>query len=410
MTARTPPHLATLIIVTGGAVLTINMFVPSLPGMAREFGVDYGAMSLVIGAYLLMTSAMQLIFGPLSDVYGRRPLILGGLAVFTLGSLICTLTSDVTLFWVGRLLQAASAVGVALSRAVLRDQYASRELAQKMATVSMVMGLGPLLGPALGGLIDEAFGWRGNFAAYTLLGAGMLALCWRDLGETNSNRGGGFAAQFQAWPELLRSPRFWGYAICWSFSVAAFHVFVAAAPLAMSTAFGMGAGQLGIYMGLMTAGYIVGSWISGQVARRIDWPLTRLMILGRALAAAGLGGALLAWGTGDLGLPVLMAGVIANGLGNGLTSPNAASGVMAVRPHLAEAASGLSSAVIQFAGALMTGLVGLILTPEDALPVLLSAMLAVALVGLVAALWLTRVEQRRGVIRSDVPKAGSGLE
>ena len=146
------------------------------------------------------------------------------------------------------------------------------------------------------------------------------------------------------------------------------------------------------------------------MARRIDWPLTRLMILGRALAAAGLGGALLAWGTGDLGLPVLMAGVIANGLGNGLTSPNAASGVMAVRPHLAGAASGLSSAVIQFAGALMTGLVGLILTPEDALPVLLSAMLAVALVGLAAALWLTRVEQRRGVIRSDVPKAGSGLE
>lgn len=410
MTDRTPPHLATLIILTGGAVLTINMFVPSLPGMAREFGVDYGAMSLVIGAYLLMTAVMQLVFGPLSDVYGRRPVILGGMAVFTLASLLCTFTSDVTVFWIGRLLQSASAVGVALSRAVLRDQYEPRELAQKMATVSMVMGLGPLLGPALGGLIDEAFGWRGNFAFYTLLGAAMLALSWRDLGETNRSRGGGFADQFRAWPELLRSPRFWGYATCWSFSIAAFHVFVTAGPLALSEAFGMGSGQLGIYMGMMTAGFILGSWISGRVARTVDWPLTRLMLIGRALASVGLAVALLAWLAGHISLPLLLGAVMLSGLGNGLTSPNAASGVMAVRPHLAGAASGLSSALIQLVGALATGSVGLMLTAEVAVPVLLGAMLVMGLIGLVATLWLARVEQRRGVIRSDVPKAGPGME
>uniref|UniRef100_UPI00025590A5 MFS transporter n=1 Tax=Oceanicola sp. S124 TaxID=1042378 RepID=UPI00025590A5 len=237
MSVRTPPHLATLIILTGSAVLTINMFVPSLPGMARDFGVDYGAMSMVIGAYLVVTAIMQLLFGPLSDMVGRRPVMLGGVAVFTVASAVCALTSDITVFWIGRMLQAAATVGVALSRAVLRDQYDPREIARKMSTVSMVMAVGPLVGPALGGVIDEIFGWRGNFVFYTGLGLAVLILAWVDLGETHHSRGAGFAAQFRAWPELLRSPRFWGYAICWSFSIATFHVFVTAAPLAFSTAF-----------------------------------------------------------------------------------------------------------------------------------------------------------------------------
>ncbi|MBR9765900.1 MAG: multidrug effflux MFS transporter [Rhodobacteraceae bacterium] len=410
MPARTPPHLSTLIILTGSAILTINMFVPSLPGMARDFGVDYGAMSLVIGAYLLVTAVMQLLFGPLSDVIGRRPVILGGMAVFTFASALCALTSDITVFWIGRMLQAAATVGVALSRAVMRDQYEPRELSQKMSTVSMVMALGPLVGPVLGGVIDEVFGWRGNFAFYTLLGLAVLILAWVDLGETHRSRGTGFAAHFRAWPELLGSPRFWGYATCWSFSIATFHVFVAAAPLALSTTFGMGAGELGLYMATMSVGFMLGSYVSGQVARRVDWPLTRLVIIGRLAAALGLLLALVALEIGLLTIPLLVSCMVLNGLGNGLTAPNAASGVMAVRPHLAGAASGLSSAMIQFAGALATGAVGLVLVPELAMEVLLAAMLSVAVIGLVAGLWLVRVERRRGIIRTDVPKAGPGLE
>lgn len=405
MSSRTPPHLATLIILTGSAVLTINMFVPSLPGMAVEFGVDYAEMSMVVGAYLLVTAIMQLVFGPISDVVGRRPVMLGGMAVFTIGSLICALTSDITLFWIGRMLQAASAVGVALSRAVLRDQYEPREIAQKMSTVSMVMALGPLLGPALGGFIDEWLGWRGNFAFYTLMGLAVLVLTWRDLGETSKTRGGSFADQFRAWPELFRSPRFWGYALCWSFSIATFHVFVSVAPLALSTAFGMTAGQLGICMGTMSVGFMLGSYISGQVAKRVDWPLTRLLIIGRLAAAIGIVVALVAYEIGLLSVPLLVASMVANGLGNGLTAPNAASGVMAVRPHLAGAASGLSSAMIQFAGALATFAVGLVLLPVIAMEVLLVGMLSVAVIGLLAALWLVRLERERGIIRTDVPKA-----
>lgn len=405
MSSRTAPHLATLIILTGSAVLTINMFVPSLPGMARDFGVGYAEMSMVIGAYLLVTAIMQLLFGPLSDVVGRRPVMLGGIAVFTLASLLCALTSDITLFWIGRMLQAASTVGVALSRAVLRDQYEPRQIAQKMSTVSMVMALGPLLGPALGGLIDEVLGWRGNFAFYTVLGLVVLVLTWADLGETNRTRGGSVGAQFRAWPELLRSPRFWGYAVCWSFSIATFHIFVTVAPLALSATYGMGAGQLGAYMGSMTVGFMLGSYVSGQVAKRVDWPLTRLLIIGRLAAAIGIVVALVALQAGLLGIPLLVVCMVANGLGNGLTAPNAASGVMAVRPHLAGAASGLSSAMIQLAGALATFTVGLVLLPALAMEVLLVGMLLVALVGLLAALWLVRIERQRGIIRTDVPKS-----
>ena len=410
MTDRTPPKLATLILLTGGSVLTINMFVPSLPGMAQDFGVDYGTMSLVIGAYLLMTAVMQLIFGPLSDVYGRRPVILAGFAIFTLASVVCTLTSDITVFWIARLMQAASTVGIAISRAVLRDQYESREITQKMATVSMVMALGPILGPALGGVIDEVLGWRGNFGFYTLLGVGGFLLAWIDLGETNTSRGGGFVAQFRSWPELLRSPRFWGYASCWGVSISTFHIFVAAAPLALTTAFGMGTGQVGLCMGSMSLGFMAGSWITGRVTRRVDWPLTRLLIIGRVMAVAGLAAAMVAQELGALTMSLLIAGMILNGIGNGLTAPNAASGVMAVRPHLAGAASGLSSALLQLAGAVATGIVGVLLAPGIAMEVLIGAMLVASLIGLAIGIWLTWIERRRGVIRTDVPPADPSME
>ncbi|WP_136635058.1 multidrug effflux MFS transporter [Pseudooceanicola onchidii] len=389
--ATSPPHLWTLILLTGNSVLTLNMFLPSLPHMAEDFGVSYAVMSLAVGGYLLITGFAQLIFGPLSDRYGRRPVILTGMAIFTLASLVCALTENFAVFLAGRLFQCASATGLALSRAVIRDQFEEREAATKIATVAMIMAIAPMLGPALGGVLDTVFGWRANFVLYASAGATLFILCWFDLGETHLKKSATFGAQFREYPELLRSRRFWGYALCAAFSVATFHIFVAGAPLVVAATFDMGSAELGVYMGTITLGFILGSGISSRMSHR--YQLSTMMIAGRLLAVAGLGLPALAIAAGHVSLPLFFGAMILSGMGNGMTTPNANTGSMSVRPHIAGSASGFSSALIVFVGAFGTTLGGALVSAENGALVLPVLMCAASVIGLVAALSVRAIDQ-----------------
>ena len=131
-----------------------------------------------------------------------------------------------------------------------------------------------MLGPMLGGALDELFGWRSNFAVFAGIGLAALVLCWFDLGETNRTPSETFSTQFRAYPELLRSRRFWGYALCMAFSTGAFYSFLGGAPLVAETVLALSPAALGFYMGTITAGYMLGSFISGRFASR--FPLTTM--------------------------------------------------------------------------------------------------------------------------------------
>lgn len=392
--ATTPPHLWTLILLTGNSVLTLNMFLPSLPHMAEDFDVTYGVMSLAVGAYLLMTAATQLVIGSFSDRYGRRPVILTGLAIFTLASVICAVTESFAVFLTARLFQSASATGMALSRAIIRDQYDTREAASKMATVAMIMAIAPMLGPTLGGVMDSLLGWRANFVFYALSGAALFLLCWVDLGETHHHRSTTFGAQFREYPELIQSRRFWGYALCAAFSVSTFHIFVSGAPLAVYAAFGMSSAQLGMYMGTITLGFIVGSGISSRIAHHFQ--LSTLMIVGRTLAVVGLGLPALAILGGYVSIPLFFGAMVLSGMGNGLTTPNANLGAMSVRPHIAGSASGLSSALIVFVGAIATTVTGALVTEENGTFIIPALMCVASVIGLCAALSVRAIDLREG--------------
>ena len=148
--------------------------------------------------------------GPLSDRFGRRPVLLVGLAVFTLASLGCALATDIWVFLGFRLLQGTVISGWALSLAVIRDTVPSREAASLIGYIGMAMAVAPMLGPMFGGVLDELFGWRASFWAFVVFGAAVLCLCWVDLGETNKTPSDTFMRQFHAYPELFRSRRFWG--------------------------------------------------------------------------------------------------------------------------------------------------------------------------------------------------------
>ncbi|MEP2534198.1 multidrug effflux MFS transporter [Shimia sp.] len=394
--ARTPPHLTTLVLLTAISVLSLNMFLPSLAHIAADFDVSYGVANLAIGGYLAVTAVLQVVMGPLSDRFGRRPVLLIGLAMFAVASIGCLLAQDFRVFLAWRMIQGAVVGAMALSRAVVRDQYEERDAASLLGYISMVMAVAPMTGPLVGGLLDQFLGWRANFAFFALAGAGLFVLTWCDLGETNSNRASSIAAQFRAYPELFRSRRFWGYSICVTFSLGGFYVYITGAALVGAVVFGMTPAAIGLAVGAITVGFAFGSFLSGKLSRR--YPLFVMVLAGRIVAALGLSVGLVVVLSGILHPVTYVGFVMFVGVGNGLTMPAATSGIMSVRPNLAGSASGLSGAMSVAGGAFLTSITGAILTPGNGAVMLLVVMLGSVLVSLVAGLYVRLIDLREGQV------------
>ena len=208
---RSAPRLLTLVALTGIAALSMNVFLPSLPGMARDFGVDYAVMQLSVSAYIGTTAVLQLLAGPISDRLGRRPVVLAGLAIFLLATVGTLLARDATTFLIFRMVQAAIGTCMLVPRAVIRDLYDGDRAASMLGYVTMGMSVIPMLAPVVGGILDEAFGWRANFAMMGVLGVIVAVVAWRDMGETVRDGGISLRVQMQNFPVLARSLRFWGY-------------------------------------------------------------------------------------------------------------------------------------------------------------------------------------------------------
>ena len=394
--ATTPPRLTTLVLLTAVSVLSLNMFLPSLAHIASDFGVSYAMSNLSISGYLAITAVLQVVMGPLSDRYGRRPLLLSALAVYTLASLGCLLAQDIRVFLTFRMLQGAIIAGMALSRAVVRDMHDERSAAALLGYISLAMAVAPMTGPMIGGFLDQLFGWRSTFVFFVVAGVALTALCWWDLGETNHQKSATIGEQFRAYPELLRSRRFWGYAICQTFSLGAFYVYITGAALVGASAFGLSTAAIGIAVGAITGGFALGSYLSGRLAGR--FPLFVTLVAGRLAAFSGLLAGLLLMALGILHPVTYTVAVMFVGLGNGLTLPSASSGVMSVRPKLAGSASGLSGALAVAGGAVLTVLTGALLTPETAALRLVLIMLASVVISLLAALYVRRIDLQLGSV------------
>ena len=395
-----PPRFITLVLLSGLSVLSVNMFLPSLSNIAAEFETNYALVNLSIAGYAATTAVLQLIMGPLSDRYGRRPVILTGLVIFCLASFGCWLAPDIETFLFFRMMQAAIISGHSVSLAVIRDTSGTQKAASQMGYIAMAWAIAPMLGPVFGGALDELFGWRASFWAFLCFGVIVLGLCWLDLRETNTNRSETLMKQFRTYPELFRSRRFWGYALCKAFSTGAFYAFLGGAPLVATVIFDIAPATLGFYIGSITAGFVLGSFLAGRFSAR--YGLTTMMIAGRLVACSGL----------ILGLVFLFAGVVHEvtlfgacifvGIGNGITLPSSSSGAMSVRPNLAGSASGLSGALMVSVGAVMSAITGAILTTEYAAFQMLGMMLLPSVLGLVAALYVVWVDKH------DVPSISPG--
>ena len=382
----TPPHIITLILLAGVAGLAMNVFLPSLPNMALHFETEYWVLQMSVAAYFAMNAVLQILIGPVSDNLGRRPVVLWGLLLFTVASIGCIYAPNATVFLMFRMCQAVIVTAMVLSRAIIRDVVSADKAASLIGYVTMGMAVVPMLGPMLGGLLDETFGWQASFWLMALSGFGMIVLCYFDQGETKRATGETLRQQFGHYPELFSSPRFWGYSIASGLTSGAFFAYLGGAPYVGTEIFKLSPAILGFYFGAPALGYFIGNFLSGRYSMRIG--INNMVLYGTIIATIATVASLLVFSIGQ-GSPVSFFGFMTIvGIGNGLTIPNATSGMLSVRPHLAGTASGLGGAIMIGFGAILSALAGIILTGSDtALPVLW-LMVASTLGGLISAIYV----------------------
>lgn len=390
----TPPHIGTLVLLAGLSTLAMNIFLPSLPDMARSFGVDYSVMQLSVSAYLAGSAVLQIVVGPISDRYGRRPVILAATALFILASVAAAAAPTAGLFLAARVVQAVIATGMALSRAVIRDMVPTEHAASMIGYVTMAMSVVPMVGPAIGGVLDQTFGWRASFVLLIALGFLTLGLLWADLGETSRPIGRTLGEQIAEYPALFRSPRFWGYAATASFASGGFYAYLGGAPFVGERIFHLTPAEVGSYFAAPGLGYALGNFLAGRYSVRIG--LDRMAYLGTLVSTACLClGALAAalWPPHPmLFFPVV--GLMA--VGNGMTLPNANAGLLSVRPQLAGSASGLGGALMIGGGAGLAALSGPLMTEVSGHITLLVLMAASSALSSVAMILVIRRARRLG--------------
>jgi MFS transporter, DHA1 family, multidrug resistance protein len=392
----TPPHIVTLVMAAATASVATNIFLPSLPGMAAHFQADYGVVQLTVSLYLAATALLQLGIGPASDRFGRRPVMLVSFAIFILGTIAAVYAPTIEVLLACRVLQAFSASGIVLSRAIVRDTVGPDGAASRIGYITMGMTVAPMIGPLIGGLLDEAYGWQSTFHLTLVFGVFAFLMTYFDLGETNAQPSASMVAQFRSYPELFRSQRFWGYSATAAFASGAFFAFLGGGPFVATHMLGLTPSGYGMYFILVTSGYMLGNFISGRYATRIG--INRMMLAGNLIAAVGMA----------LSIPLFLAGfyhplsffgpTFFVGMGNGITLPSANAGVVSVRPHLAGSASGLGGALQIGGGAVLSVVAGVLLTGTSGPYPLLAVMLLSSVAGVAATLYVMQVARMKGEI------------
>ncbi|MGR3564699.1 MAG: multidrug effflux MFS transporter [Heliomarina sp.] len=392
---KTVPHVSTLILVTGLAALAMNVFLPSLPGMTEYFHTEYRVMQLSVALYLGFNAILQVLIGPISDKFGRRPLIVWGIALFLLATLGCIYSPTAEIFLFFRMCQSVVAVAMVLSRAAVRDMFDTDRAASMIGYVTMGMAVVPMIGPAFGGVLDEIFGWKSTFWALFLIGILTLVVTYYDFGETAMKSGKTLGQQFREYPELLTSPRFWGYSLAAAFTSGSFFAYLGGAPYVGSEVFHLTPSELGVYFGAPAVGYFIGNFITARCAVRFG--INKLVLWGGIMIFAGITTSTVITMLGHANAYTFFGFMCFVGLGNGMTIPNATAGSLSVRPHLAGTASGLGGALMLGGGAALSAFAGMMLKPGVGPLPLLFMMMATTALGICSILLVIYRERQLGL-------------
>ena len=330
-----------LAMVTIGGTLAMHMFIPALPDAARQLGSSNGQMQQTITVYIMGMALGQLIYGPMSDALGRRPVLLAGLSLYTVASLLAFIAPSTDMLIGARLLQAlGGCAGLALGRAIARDTATPENAVGSLALLNLMMMMGPGISPSIGSGLDAVFGWRSIFAALALMGL-VTAICvWRLLPETGRPTGQlNWRTVRTDYRTLLGSPQFLGFAIGGGGATTSLYAFIAAAPFIFIEQLHTSKTEVGLILGLLMGGMALGNVLARQLIQRVS--LDKLM-LGGNLLSLGCAGALLALTLAQqLNVVLAVSLMTLFTIGSGMTSPAALAKALGVHPQLTGSAAGV---------------------------------------------------------------------
>jgi MFS transporter, DHA1 family, multidrug resistance protein len=351
--AANPKVLLLLVAMTGVAPISLYMLVPALPVLATTFARDISIAQMTVSLYMVGIACSQLIMGPLSDKFGRRPVLLAGLGLMVAASLGCVFAENLPQLIAARFFQAlGGATGMVVSRAIIRDLYGRDRVGAMISLVIAVMMIAQMLSPLTGGLIETAFGWRAIFYAITAGSLTVAIAIALALPETRRDRaeGSGFRGDVRT---LIRNRAFVGYVLCQVLASQIIFAFAGGGPYIVVTQMSRTSAEYGAWFATTGLAYLVGNLLCVRFAPRHS--LEKLIWFGLALQ---LTGSLLnlCWSlTGVNQVPSwLFDTQMIVMIGNAFVMANSAAGAISVRPEAAGTASGAMGFLQQGVGSLVS--------------------------------------------------------
>ena len=339
--------------VTASGTLGMHLIIPALPAAATELQVSPATIQLTITLYLLGLAIGQLLYGPLSDRLGRRPVLLGGLSLFTLAGVATSLAPSATWLIVARVLQSIGGCsGLVLGRAIVRDTATADRAVARLALLTLVMSMAPAIAPVIGGYATAWIGWRAAFGVLAAIGFITALLTWFGLPETTSSSRG---SMLSGMARLVRSRAFCGFAIGGACTTTSFYAFMSASPFIFEDQLHQPTERIGLYYLLLMLGLAAGGFTANWLAGRMRMDL--VLRLANLIAIAAAAWFLAAWFTGTFNLVSVVGSVGLFMVGAGIASPFALTSAVSVNPQTIGAASGLYGFVQMIYGAICTVLV-----------------------------------------------------
>ena len=345
--------VALLMVMLALLPLSTDLYLASLPGLSRYFGASISQVQLTLSVFVAGFALSQLVLGPLSDRYGRRPVLVACSAIYVAAGLACALADSMTMLLVARFFQAVGACGgTVVGRAIVRDTYGASGTARMLGYLHAGTALAPILGPSVGGTLELWLGWRANFALLVGIGSVLLAAIWLLLAETNTHRDPAATAlkpMLANYRALLGNRRYIGYTLCLACGYAGIFAFLSGASFIMIPVLGLSPQRFGVLFGLTVIGYVIGTMSAGRLSIRLG--IDRMLKYGTLLALASgstmLGLAL----AGMQSLEALLLPMFFYLLATGINLPNAMGGAIGPFPKMAGSASALMGFIQMSIGA-----------------------------------------------------------
>lgn len=352
--------LPVLAMLSAFAPLSIDMYLPSFPLLTQAFHTDASRVQLTLSAFLLGFGFSPLVYGPLADRFGRRPVLLGAAVLYIVASALCAVATDIEHLIALRFLQALGAgAGPVIVRAIIRDLYTHEEAARTMSLMMVIVGAAPMLAPSIGGILLVEFGWRSIF--WVLSGFGLVCIVLVQLALRESlpaqfRRPLAFKSTLGGYASLLTNARYLGFVLTGSLLFAGMFAYLSGSPFVFIELFGVSERFYGVLFALNVGGMVLMATVNSRLVRRHG---PRKMLKAGVVIVALTGIVLLIVGfSGANSLPVVVASLFPLFCALSLVAPNATASALQDFPHMAGTASALAGALQFGLGALTGALVG----------------------------------------------------